>query len=311
MRLLLSVFAITSGVALLLILLAGLTHRCLTRRNEGEQIAKAAAAGDKPDSRPSGQAGSPKPIPEEETVRYHVSRLLSRDGILGLLFVPILLAFLPLNAQLLGEAFASQLNRAASTVGEMVLLGARIEVTDLRLYGFGLSLALLLTGCAVAAVFERRQRTRWLMLLGLFAVIALVLVFEAWISAARGYELAMLGEANAFQSPRLQAAANGLWALVCASAEVVSGYWAIHSFLIPLAQAVFWGGVAPFRFLFRLFGWPPPRKLVPRDANPVGWLVRFGACVDETLMEPLRKFDTSVGALLPRRAAMREVHHAR
>jgi hypothetical protein len=240
------------------------------------------------------QTAPPAAVPEDQRAGFYFRSIFNQGGILGFVFVPLLIGFLPMNSKILAEAFEVILDRAGYVIFETSLLGQSLEITDLHLYGFALGIAQILLGAELAERFKEKAPVRWFIL---FGAVLPVLFFEIFISALRGYYLAASEQNSYAYYPLVLAVTNALQAYICAMVELISGYRGVHLLLIPLIQAVFWTVVAPFRAIRRWAMSLPKREQRPATKGP-GCLVRLGARVDEALFDPLRSIDSALGRLV-------------
>ena len=299
------------GVPLIVMAIAPVTRRCRDRLEAWEGRAGADAGRAEPRAAAAPEARPPlPPVPPDETIGFHVSRVLSREGVLGLFFSLVVVLFAVLNSRILAECFEVLRDRTGLPVGVWRVAGLQLEVTDFHLYGFCLSLAQILIGAAFASANERGSRWQWAALLG--ALVPLVL-FETAVAGFRGAVLALEGDAHPLITPPLLATFNALQAYVCAVTEACAGYFAIHCALVPLLQAMAWLIVAPWRWLARavapllhLEGKPRPE---PDPLRPI-WPVRIAAYFEEGIVEPLRALDRLVGTASSRIRFMKETRRA-
>ena len=297
------------GVPLFVMAVAPLTRRCRDRLEAWEGRTGAAAARILPRA---GAPPEPPPrpvVPPDEKTGFHVSRFLTRDGVLGLFFSLIVVLFAILNSRILAECFEVLRDRAGLPLGVWHVAGLQIEVTDVHLYGFCLSLAQILIGAAFASAYEQGSRWQWAALLG--ALVPLVL-FETVVAGFRGAAMALEGDAHPLITPPLLATLNALQAYVCAVTEACAGYFAIHCALVPLLQAIAWLVVAPFRWMARaaarLTRLEPRARPEPDPTRPI-LPVRLATYFDEGIVEPLRAVDRWVGAASSRIRFMKEARH--
>lgn len=299
------------GTAVFLAFLEPIMRRCRQRRQEylakKEQINPVGYL----DTSKAVESNPLPAIPEDEKAAFYFHKIVKDGGILGLLFVPIMVAFLPMNAKILAEAFEVVLNRAGYIITEIPIFGMALEVTDLLIYGSALGIAQVFLGAELAESWKGRSLMRWLvLLLGIIPLFS----FEVIVSAGRGYLLGV-DEAGVYRlHPLLLAGLSGLQAHVCAAVELLSGYRGIHLFFIPMIQGLFWAFVAPFRMVKRGVitvqrALEARRQKRRSDPKALGFLVQVGACLDEALFDPLRALDNFLGSLVRGFRPNSEVSH--
>jgi hypothetical protein len=293
-----------AAVALVLMAISPVTRRCRDRLEQFEAARRkltpepAPQLGPTPTLAVASESRPPEP-PEREAVGYHVRQLLRPDGMLGVIFFVVLISFGLMNSFLLKENFEVLLNRPGAEFGTVMIGGLEFVMTDLHLYGFAISVALVLIGAACAACFEAKSEWRWAVLGG---ALAPLLVFEVALAAQRGFILASEGSAHPGISPVLLASFSALQAWVCATTEAIGGFFSVHRTLLPLMQAIGWMVVAPFRGIARRLAWarrPKPSRPLP-EVDPLrpGRLTRIGAYLDEAIIGPLREVDRTFALLL-------------
>ena len=283
------------AAVLVLMLVEPVTRRCRRRLHEYESVRAATEA--PPGEAPSQESPEPRtttappPVPEAETLWFHVRRLLSTEAVLGAFFLLLLAVFFPMNSRILAENFEILFNRIGRPLAIIGAAGWQWTVTDLQLYGLALSVALILLGAAYSFFAAARSGLRWLVL---FGALGPIVVFEVGLAIVRGFLVAT--EAGA--SPILLAIAGGLQAWVCVLTEFIGGHVGIPQTLVPWIQALGWALVAPFRFvvrtLMRLRSVLPVMVKVKPDPRRPGLFVRLLAYIDESIMNPLRTIDDAV-----------------
>jgi hypothetical protein len=234
-------------------------------------------------------------IPEAQRPGTYLKALVSPQGILGFVFLPLLVVALVGNGYVLADAFAIVLNR----LPEPLVRVAGMEVTDLFLFGLLLSVALLILSGVLAETGPRQWVARILALCG----IASIFVVEYWSAWERGYRSA---EA-AGQDPVMLGAFNVAMAVGTSTTETLAGFWTIHRTIIPAAMVIPCAVGALVRhvaFAVRRFG--ARRRARPKD---LGIVVRLGALLD-AVFDPLRALDDAIAWCWQRRWFRRVVPDA-
>lgn len=252
---------------------------------------------------------TPPPHPEsppfETSVPYHFQQILRSSTLLGLCALPVLALMITINCLLLAEGFSILLDRHGIVLGEMLVAGISVQITDLQLYGFALALALLLLGAWYNTARHHGNNESRLLLFCLGALV----VMETGVSSYRGYLITEGGP-----HPFLFASLSALQGLVCALTEGLAGAWVLDRGLVPIMQSLTWICAAPVR---RLWHWLVRRRRYRLlrgsawfavDPPSPGALVCLGAWLDESLFDLLRQIDCLV-ALPFQRPAQKEIPH--
>jgi hypothetical protein len=241
-------------------------------------------------------------VPETSRPRFYLTKVLTKEALLGFLFLLLFILFLPLNSRILAESFEVLLDRPGNPIGEMRVMGVDLQITDFHIYGFALSLAILVLAAGYGALEESRNRLGYILLAGLVGLIA----FEVALSGWRGH---LLASRDPGLDPLGMALGGSLQAFCSAIAEAVGGYWGIELFLIPLVQMILWSIIAPFRTIHRaLMGRPrkQPSTLnitIPRPSL----FVRVAAYIDEAIFGPLRVLDNVAKRWLRQRSIVKRI----
>jgi len=154
-----------------------------------------------------------------------------------------------LNALVLEETLGFVFDLPPTIVLKLAVWGWTIVVTNYGALGLALAVGEIILGAVAAGVWEARVRTRCVALVVLLALIG----FEVGATAIRAYQFAMARMEDPGPDAYLLAVLSGFLVLICAAAEVVSGYVTIHRLLIPLFRWLLWVLTAPMRWI--VHGW--------------------------------------------------------
>lgn len=248
-----------------------------------------------PRAEEAASARSARPAADDEaSAWYWTLRLLSMPGLFGLFAGPVQLPVLLINSHLLAATLETVLDTSGVPLLPLNIAGAEYVITNMDLIGLLISLGQMLAASGLHIGWHKRL---WFIFgLALLALPSLI-VFEVWASFQRGLLLD-----GSFRNASLSA----LQSAGIATLSAAIGCYFLDHFLIPLALAVLWAMVAPWRALAR---WWDAQPVVRRSWVPA--LVAPLAALD-VVFQPLRSVDQTVGRLIARRQPLHEgdQHHA-
>ena len=226
-------------------------------------------------------------VPEGYRPGTHLQRLVSPQGFLGIIFVPLLVFALLGNAYVTADAFAVALDR----VPEPLFRVGELEITNFYLLGLLLSVALLI----LSGVLAETHRSQWVLLVLALLGIGSIFTIEYWAAWERGTQLAAAAGIDATSTCVI----NLGIAVGTSILETLAGFYTIHLMLLPAALAVAcavgalcrWAALGLRLLVFHLSA--------PRSG--MGVLTRIGAALD-AMFEPLRALDRAIAGWWQRRS---------